>query len=167
MAGTYTNICQGGASITVGTDLGFITGGVTLVTNADMYYAGCEGVTTDIHARVPKTTYEIKTTLLEPTMANLKIALDWSAASASSSGGNAQTFGTSGQFKPTERMVMIYGYVPGSGMFSRLIMLDRAIAVPGGDIVMANAEETKVPVVFHGLYSPPTSRVGMMIDALA
>jgi hypothetical protein len=170
MAGTYTNIVQGGASITVGSDLGYIQGGVTLIVNSDMYYAGVEGINTDLHCRVPKKTYEIRTTLVEPTMANLKIAFDWTKASATAAGGNTQEFGTqgaSGDFKPTDRTVVIYGYVPGSAGYVRNFQIDRAVAVPGGEVTMANAEETRVPVVFHALYYPASSRVGIMTDAIA
>jgi hypothetical protein len=161
MSGTYTNIVQGGASITIGSDLGYIQGGVTLITNADMYYATVEGINTDLHARNTKQTYEIRTTLVEPTMANLKIALDWSTASATASGGNINKFG-GGNFKPTERDVVIYGYVPGSGMYARNIEIYR-----GGEITMANAEETRIPIVIHGLYTPSASAVGCLTDAIA
>jgi hypothetical protein len=166
MSGTYTNIVQGGASITIGSDLGYIQGGVTLITNADMYYATVEGINTDLHARNTKQTYEIRTTLVEPTMANLKIALDWSTASATASGGNINKFG-GGNFKPTERDVVIYGYVPGSGMYARNIEIYRGVAVPGGEITMANAEETRIPIVIHGLYTPSASAVGCLTDAIA
>ena len=161
-----TNIVQGGASITIGSDLGYIRDGVSLGITSDMYYGTAEGVNTNLTARRPSVVYEIKTTLLEPTMANLVIAFDWSNASATASAANTLEFGGE-NFSPTENEVVIYGYVPGGSDYTRTITIDRGVAVPSEGMAFADAEETKVPLVISCLYSTTNSRVGQMSDATA
>jgi len=161
---SYLNIVQGGASITVGSDLGYIRDGVTLVVNAEPYYTSVEGINCHIHARMPQQNYEVRTTLMEPTLANLKIAFDWQTASATAASAAINEFGGD-NFKPTERDVKIYGYVPGASAYTRYFQLFRAIAVGGGEVKSAHDEETRLPVVFHGLYYPTSASVGLVSDA--
>ena len=156
---SYHNIIQGNASILVGSDLGYITGGVKLVVSSEMYYVSPEGINANVHARRTSQTYEVQATLLEPTMANIIIAHDWQNTS-----GSAMDFGGE-NFKPTETAVTIYGYVPGSGLYTRTIAADRSVAVPNGEMTYSDAQETQLPVTFHLLYDPTDSRCGVMTDA--
>lgn len=162
----YNNIIQGGAAVLVGSDLGYITDGVTFAVIEEMYYKRPEGVSMDVHARRVSQNYEIRTTLLEPTMANMQIALDWQGTSATASGGLEQLeFGNDGNFKPSASVVKIYGYVPGSGGFTRYVQLDRAVAITNVESSFQDAEETKLPLAMHALYDATNSRAGLLSDA--
>jgi len=164
--GDENNIVAGGASITVGSDLGYIQypDGVTMTVNAEMLYVQVESLNTDIVARNTKTTYEVSTILAEPTMDNLTIAYDWQNASSTGASGNQILFGGDNS-KPSGRVVHIYGYVPGSGGYTRTWKFFNAVAVPGGEWKATDSEISKTPVTFHCLYSTSDSGVGMLIDA--
>ena len=164
---SHYNICLGNASMTIGSDLGYITGGVILTVASEMYYVKPEGVNAPVLARNTGQTYEMKTTLLEPTMANMQIAFDWQNSSASASGGSSRLdFGNENMI-PTERTISIYGYVPGSGLYTRTIYADQAVAVPGADVTATDTAETSIPVTFHLLYNETNSRCGYMDDAVS
>lgn len=162
--GNSTNIVVGGASIIHdSTDLGYIVDGVTLIVESDMWYGAVEGIPADIVARRTKSSYKFATTLVEPTMANLKIAYDWQNTE---SGDDPIALDFGGEnFVPSTASVEIYGYVPGGDLFTRKITLDSAVAESGGELKNTDADMVKIPVTFKGLYNETNSRVGELSDA--
>ena len=163
MADKY-NITQGGGSVTIGSDLGYIDGAVTLNVASEMSYFAPVGVHADVFARNVKATYEVSFTLAEPTMDNLVIVFDWSNGSGTGASGNEVEFGGENMV-PTERVVQIYGYVPGSGRYTRYFQLDRAVAVPGSEWSAQDDSPSLVQATFHGLYDTDDTRVGLLVDA--
>lgn len=163
--GDHNNVIAGGASITLGSDLGYILQGtgVVMSVTSEPLYVNVEGMNAEIMARFPKVSYEFTTTLAEPTMQNMIYAYDWQNDSATGASGNVLEFGGE-NYVPTVREITIFGYVPGSGNFTRQIALDRAVAVPGGEHKYTDTEVTTVPFTFHGLYDSGDSRVGQLID---
>ena len=159
------NIVQGGASITIGSDLGYLKDGVTMAVSSDMSYTRVEGVNANMIARKVNQNYEIRTVLAEPTVANLRLAYDMQNATGTASGGlETQTFGGE-NFKPSENIVQIYGYVPGSGQYTRYIKFDRGVAIPSDDLTFADADSTGLSIAMACLYSVTNSRVGIITDA--
>jgi len=164
---SYDNIIQGGASITIGSDLGYLKEGVTMSVASDMVYTRVEGINANVMARNVNQNYEFRTVLAEPTRANLKIAFDWQNASATAAGSlEINTFGGE-NFIASANDVKIYGYVPGSAAYTRYIELYRAIAIPNGEVSFADAESTGLPITFAGLYYATSSCVGQLADSTA
>jgi hypothetical protein len=163
--GEVNNIVAGGASITVGSDLGFIKhgAGVVLTPSCEPLYIKVEGVNTCVAARLPDVSYEISTVLSEPTMANIKLAWSWKNASSTASGSSLAFGGEN--FVPPISGVTIYGYVPGSGGYTRQIVIDRAMAIPGGELKYTNAEETCIALTMRCIYDSTNSRIGRLVDA--
>lgn len=164
--GDHNNIIAGGAAIVIGSDLGYIlqgTGVVMSVTSEPMYVRVEGGVNAEVMARFPLVSYEFTTTLAEPTMQNMIYAYDWQNSTGTGASGNVIEFGGE-NYVPTVREITIFGYVPGSGNFTRQIVLDRAVAIQGGEHKYTDTEVTTVPFTFHGLYDSADSRVGQMID---
>jgi len=164
--GDSTNIIIGGATLLVDdVNLGYIVDGVRMTVEADMWYGKVEGVPVDIVARRPRVSYKFQATLVEPTLANLKIAYDWSNTQDA---GPPITLDFGGEnFIPTSLEVAIYGYVPGGDLFTRMLTIDVAVVEPGGEMVHTDEDMTKIPVVFKGLWDEATSRVGELSDAAA
>lgn len=163
--GSQANIIVGGAALVVGSDLGYIVDGVTMTVEADMWYGAVETIPVDIVSRRTKTHYKFVSTLVEPTMANLKIAYDWQNTAG---GLDPITLDFGGEnFIPTESAVEIYGYVPGGNLYTRKLSLDRAVVEPGGELKHTDADMVKVQVTFKGLYSETNSRVGVLSDAIS
>lgn len=161
--GDATNIIVGGASMVIdSSDIGYIVDGVALLTEADMQYFEVEGIPTPVAAR-RKAKYKAQTTLVEPTMANLKIANDWQNTEGILDP-IVLDFGGE-NFIPTEVEIEIYGYVPGGDLYTRMFTFDSAVAEPGGEVKHTDADMTKVAVTFAALWNATNSRCGTLSDA--
>ena len=134
-----------------------------MAVEGDMWYGKVEGINADIVARRPKVSYKVQTTMVEPTMANLKIANDWQNTEGIL---DPVTLDFGGEnFIPTEEAVIIYGYVPGGDLYTRMFTFSRAVVEPGGEMKHTDEEWTKVAIVFKGLWDETNSRVGELSDA--
>ena len=165
---SYSNIVQGGAAIEVATtDLGYIKDGAAIAVSSEMMYHMVEGINAHVGARNPQQNYDITTSLSEATLTNWALAWDWQETQDSGPPVTLEfgTQGTSSSFVPTEAAVEIFGYVPGGSNYTRTILLDRCIAVPGGEFKSSDGVETVIPITYHALYCVTNTRIGVISDA--
>ena len=119
--GDRTNIVVGGATVLIGSDLGFITEGIKLTPTREMFTPeGIESLYGPIKKWLTKEEYAFAFTLMEPINANIKIWLDSTNAEAA---GPPKTtdigHGPGGDTGiVTERVLVMTGIVPG-GTFVR------------------------------------------------
>ena len=154
------NLIITAASITIGSDLGYIKDGVHITPSVELYtIEGIEGRLTSPVARRTKESYVISTTLLECTYANWRIAWDVTNAVA----GTVTKFGGD-SFKPNERLVLTYSTVPG-GVLLRTWTFRKCVVNSVGEHVLSQFGEIAFPVSFTALYNTATAEIGSCTDA--
>lgn len=163
--GTYTNIVQGGATVTIGSDLGFIADGVTITPSFEMSYGKAEGINAHITARRPLANYDVSFTLLEMTLANFIKAWD---IKNSISGSAPATLKFGGEnYKPTENVLVVYGYTPGATSYARSVTFQRAVVSSPGEFATKDSDPSNLAMTLHALYYPTGTCVGTFSDAAA
>jgi hypothetical protein len=163
MAGTYTNIVQGGASVTISSDLGFIADGVVITPSFEMSYGKAEGIPAHLTARRPISNYDIAFTLLEMTLANFKIAWDIKNAVSGSAPATLKFGGEN--FVPTENVLVVYGYTPGATSYARSVTFQRTVVSAPGEFATKDSDPSSLAVTLHALYYPTGTCVGTFSDA--
>lgn len=154
-------IVVGGADFQVGGQLGYIKEGVTTQKNEDiLFIEGAEGVITSPKAFRTKLSYTISATVIEPTLANLKILWDVAnAATSPMSAGSANELGAA-----PERQLDIKSIVPATA-FVRSVTVDRAVSNGPGEVKFTQFEEVKCPMVFETVYNDTDDRLMEYSDA--
>jgi hypothetical protein len=170
--GTPANIVIGGATITIGSDLGYIKDGLHLSKEEEVYYVtGIEGLPTPPMAHRTSLQYSISGTLIEPSIldASPHIALVY---------GGTDTAGTTGVLElglaaemdivnNLEKAVSIMSIVPATE-FIRTIAAARCTADGPGEMVFTDAEEVSLPFTFKVLWDTTGSDQSIIItDAAA
>jgi hypothetical protein len=162
---TYTNIVQGGASVYIGADLGYIADGVAITPSFEMSYGKAEGIPAHITARRPMSNYDASFTLMEMTLENFIIA--WNIKNSKVTGPPATLKFGGENFKPTENTLVIYGYTPGATSYARTVTFYRAVVSSPGEFKTSDADPSSVAVTMHGLYHVSNAAVGIFSDAAA
>jgi len=166
MAAT-TNITVGGASVTVGSSMGYIKDGVTLTPTLELFTVdGIEQLLTPSRAWRVSEQFECQFTTVEPTQANIKIALDcdntWTGTPP------ALKFGDN-QFSPandTAYVVVMTGYTAAATQYVRTITLHRCFLSTPAPIKFTKGQETNLAMTFLCCYEEDTDVcVGTISDA--
>jgi hypothetical protein len=163
--GTYTNIVQGGATVTISSDLGFISDGVTITPSFEMSYGKVEGINAHLTARRPLTNYEVAFTLMEMTLANFIKAWDIKNSVVGSAPATLEFGGEN--FKPTENVLVVYGYTPGATSYARSVTFQRAVVSSPGEFATKDSDPSSLAVTLHALYYTTDGNVGKFSDAAA
>ena len=163
--GDETNLVQGGGSILIGSDLGFMKGGWTLTPTAENYYSKVDGIPGDVASRRIKSGFDLAFTLVEITLVNIKMA--WDEANASAGVGPFTLDVGLDTLTHQEREIEIYAYVPGGDLFVRTITIDRAVVSAPAELKTSDEEESGLACQFHALYSVTNSRFLEFSDAVA
>ena len=169
---TPGNIVIGGASITIGSDLGYIKDGLHLSKEEEIYYVtGIEGLPTPPMAHRTSIQYAISGTLIEPTAtdANPNIALVYGATDTMGTTG-VLSLGLAAEMDITnnlEKAVSIYSIVPNTA-FVRTIAAAKCTADGPGEMVFTDAEEVSLPFTFKVLWDTTGADQSIIItDAAA
>lgn len=164
--GTEANIVAGGASVTIGADLGYIKDGITLTpTHEKLFIENIETLYSSPRAFWTKEEYTFAFMLVETTQANLKIWLDCTN-SATPPAGLDVGHGPSGDTgQPTERELVVTGLVPGADLFVRTITGSKVVSDSPGEFKITQFEEAAFPVSFRTLWDNTNSRSIEVQDA--
>ena len=164
MAITVANIVGGGASVFIGADLGAVKEGITITVAVEHYKVeGIEGLLTAPKAYRTKEEYTIAFTLVEPTLANVKLA--WDVTNAIVTPGPPITLEFGGDSAtPQSRVLKVFGIVPGN-VFVRTIQFDNVIASAPGETKLTQFQEQSLPCTYVTLWDAVNSRVGQFSDA--
>lgn len=161
--GTYTNIVQGGASVLITSDLGYISDGVSIAPSFEMSYGKAEGVNAHLTARRTLANYDVSFTLLEMTLENFIIA--WNVKNAKVTGPPATLKFGGENFVPTENTLVVYGYTPGATSYARTVTFYRAVVSSPGEFATKDSDPSSLAVTMHGLYHVSNAAVGIFSDA--
>lgn len=153
-------IVVGGADFQIGGQLGYIKEGVTVQKSEDiLFIEGAEGVITSPKAFRTKLSYTISATVIEPTLANLKILWDSLATAVS-----PMKFGVNDELGAApERQLDLKSVEPGTA-FVRTVQVDRAVSNGPGEVKFTQFEEVKCPMVFETVYNDTDDRVLLFSD---
>jgi hypothetical protein len=167
MAGTVGNIVIGGAAVQIpdGTDLGYIKDGLRISKEEEVYYAKAEGNPTPIAAHRPSIQYAMSGTLVEPTLANIKLVYGVSAAAAS-----PFQMGNTNEMDVTTNglnNVLFTSWEPGSlpAWDLREIECLNAVADGPGEMVLSDAEEVSLPFTFKVIWDATDTCSLIITDA--
>lgn len=155
--GTAANVVAGGAAIEVAGDLGYIKDGITITPTRELFMPeNVETLYAPPKAFLTKETYGVTFTLVETTLANIKIWLDDTNAT---SGANPILLlvghGPSGdEGQPTERALVVKALVPGASLFVRTITFTKAVADAPGELKITQFEEAALPCSFTTIWDP-------------
>ena len=165
--GTPANIVFGGATVTIGSDIGYIKDGVAISWSIDLYQVeGIEGLLTSPVARRTKEQPTVAFTTIEPTLANMKLVWDITHATAGGApapvtlkfGGDSST--------PQSRVIVVTGVVPG-GVFVRSIQFDVCVLSAPGEMTITQYGEVSVQSSYVALYDTTNTRLGRFSDVTA
>lgn len=165
--GNATNIVAGGASVLIGTDLGYIKDGITITPTRELLLPeNVETLFAPPKAFLTKETYGFTFTLVEPTEANIIFWLDVGNAIAPGPPAILKVgHGPGGDLtQPTERVLVVTGIVPG-GTFVRTITCNRAVADAPGEMKITQFEETALPCSFTIIWDSVNTRAFVISDA--
>jgi hypothetical protein len=151
--GTAANVVFGGATVTIGSDLGYIKDGLRISKEEEIYYVtGIEGLPTPPAAHRTSMQYTFGGTLIEPTLDN--IALVWAATDARGTT-TVLEVGDKNEMDITNNLiksVTFTGIEPG-GSDARTIVAALCTADGPGEMVISDAEEAALPFTFKALYN--------------
>jgi hypothetical protein len=149
MAGTAANIVFGGATVSIGGDLGYIKDGLHIAKEEEIYYVTPEGVPTPVAAHRTAMQYTFSGTLVEPTLANIGLAWACNDTSSPAEIGDKDemAIASGGLIKS----VTFTGVEPG-GTDTRTILAASCVADGPGEMVLTDAEEAALPFTFKTLY---------------
>lgn len=170
--GSTSNICIGGATLQIDSDagtledVGYIKDGVTIVPAFETFRVeGIEGLPVAVSARRTKTEYTVRSTLVEPTLENIRKAWD---IQSTITGASPRVLKIDAPAKPKEREIQITGIAPGgTGTYVRTILMRRCVVESPQEMKFTDYEETKLPVTFVCLYSSANTEIGNFSDATA
>ena len=156
-----TNIIVGAASVAVdGVDAGYTKGGVTQTKPQEILDIDADQVAGVIAKEVTGEKMFIKTTLLESTLANIRMAMNEPAGNAWSGSGLAL-----GSAAPTitEHTLTLVGKGPAGK--TRTVNIFRAVSVEEIETGMFRDQASVIPVTFECLKDPANgNKFGNIID---
>jgi hypothetical protein len=162
MAVTQNNLVVGGATVTIGSDLGAIKDGVTITPSTELLTIDLEQELTPSKAWRMGERFSCEFTLCEPTGANIKIA--WDTDNTYTGTPATLAFGDH-QFTPQTRVLVVTGNRPGSGVAARTITFNNAVLETPAPLMFSKRQESNLKCTFTCLYDSGTSRVGQLSDA--
>jgi len=159
------NCVIGGATATVGSDLGYLKSGdgVAVVPTVEHYHLEVESALSPVKSFRIKEAFEINFTLCEPTLANIVIACGTDNA-ASGTGPTVLSLGDN-QVDVVEVVVAITGIVPGGDGFTRTWTFHRCILTSPPEIKFTKDEPTMLPVGFTAHYDSTETEISEISDA--
>jgi len=173
MAVARANVVQGTgwtvdgstAAVTIGSDLGYVKDGIRITPSVDLYLVGeaVEQLTLPVKAFRVSETIEISFTLLEATLANIKLVEDIDNATAGA-GPITLDWGDN-QFIPTENALVVTGVVPGATRYVRTVTFPKAVLTSPAEIAFTKTEETALNATYTALYSESDTYAAEISDA--
>jgi hypothetical protein len=167
MAIDTDQIIVGGATVSIGGDVGGIKNGINQTPTIDLFTVdGIEQMPVAADAWITNRVFELSFTMVEPTLANIIIAWDLPDAAAGTGPITLDVL-TTLTHEPTERAITVTGVVPIAGRFVRTVVWDKCVLTSPAPLYFGKAQETNLEVTFMCLWDSATSMVGDFSDAAA
>ena len=172
MAVTDTNIVWGGATVLISSDLGTLDSGSGVVISFSQENASVganvEQLTLPVASWRTSEEITIAFTLLEPTLANIVIAVDSdnTITNGTPPAPNTVDIGDN-QSALTNRVVVVTGVAPGASKFARTVTAGEAVLQGGTELKFTKGEATALAMTFLCHYESANSRALLFSDATA
>ena len=172
MSVTATNLTQGPATLYSGlfgaveptdalvnavppasswTDVGGTDGGVKLTVAQTYTELDVDQVVDRLGSRLTKRDFTIETTMAEPTLANLSLALNGGTSASAAGYASFDPSFASSATQPTYKAMLFDGWAPG-GAFNRRVILRKTLSTDTTELDYTKDKKTMYAVKFSGHY---------------
>ena len=172
MAVTATNLVQGPATLYSGafgaleptdatvnttppasswTDVGGTDGGVKLTIAQSYTELDVDQIVDRVGSRLTKRDFTVETSMAEPTLANLSLALNGGTSASAAGYASFEPSFASSATQPTYKALLFDGWAPG-GTFNRRVIVRKALSTDAIDLDYTKEKKTMYSVKFSGHY---------------
>lgn len=172
MSVTATNLTQGPATLYSGafgatepldsavnttpqasawTDVGGTDGGVKLTVAQTYTELDVDQVVDRVGSRLTKRDFTVETTMAEPTLANLSLALNGGTSASGAGYASFEPSFASSATQPNYRAMLFDGWAPG-GAFNRRVILRKTLSTDTTELDYTKDKKTMYAVKFSGHY---------------
>lgn len=172
MAVTATNLVQGPATLYSGafgatepadaavnttppasswTDVGGTDGGVKLTIAQSYTELDVDQIVDRVGSRLTKRDFTVETSMAEPTLANLSLALNGGTSASAAGYASFEPSFASSATQPVYKALLFDGWAPG-GTFTRRVIVRKALSTDAIDLDYTKEKKTMYSVKFSGHY---------------
>lgn len=144
------------------TDLGGTQGGVKFTLTLTYSELDCDQIVEVVGRRLTKREEMIETSLAEPTLENLAIALNNTAPTSGAGYKTLDLDAADSATQPTYRAFILDGYAPGS--FRRRVILRKGLSTSSPDQEWKKDGQTLIPTKFEGHYVSSSIKAVHLVD---
>lgn len=176
MAVTTTNLIQGPATLYGGafgatepadsavnttpqasawSDVGGTQDGVTLSIDQSYGELDVDQLVDRVGSRLTKRDFSIKTSLAEPTLANMALVLNGGTAASGAGWASYEPNAASSATQPLYRALLFDGWAPGASPFNRRVILRKTLSTDAVEMGYTKDKQTLFAVTFTGHYVSP------------
>lgn len=173
MSVTATNLVQGPATLYSGafgatepadsavntappasswTDVGGTDGGVKLTIAQSYTELDVDQIVDRVGSRLTKRDFTVETSMAEPTLANLSLALNGGTSASASGWASFEPSFASSATQPTYKALLFDGWAPGTSAFNRRVIVRKALSTDAIDIAYTKDKMVVYAVKFSGHY---------------
>ncbi|MEU6365770.1 hypothetical protein ABZ876_08435 [Streptomyces sp. NPDC046931] len=173
MAVTATNLVQGPATLYSGafgatepadaavntappasswTDVGGTDGGVKLTIDQSYVELEVDQIVDRVGSRLTKRNFTVETSMAEPTLANLSLALNGGTSASAAGYASFEPSFASSATQPTYKALLFDGWAPGTSGFIRRVIVRKALSTDAVDLDYTKDKKTMYGVKFSGHY---------------
>lgn len=140
------------------TDMGATDGGIKFDVDQKFSQLNCDQLVDDVGSRLVSRSAMITTNLAEPTLANLKIAVNGGTSGSGANYASLELLNTSLATQVPYFAAILDGYAPGpvNANYTRRLILRKVVNSAKVESAYAKDKQTYIPVEFKTLYVSPS-----------
>ena len=140
------------------TDMGATDGGITFSVDQKFSVLNCDQLVDDVGSRLVSRSAMIETNLAEPTLANLKIAVNGGTSASGSGYASLEPLNTTLATQVPYFAAILDGYAPSpaNSNYTRRLILRKCVNSAGVKSAYAKDKQTYIPVQFKTHYVSPS-----------
>jgi hypothetical protein len=133
------------------TDVGGTDGGVKLTIDQSYTELEVDQIVDRVGSRLTKRNFMVETSMAEPTLANLSLALNGGTSASGSGYASLEPAFASSATQPTYKALLFDGWAPG-GAFNRRVIVRKALSTDAVELAYTKDKMTVFAVKFAGHY---------------
>lgn len=131
------------------TDVGATDGGVKLAITQQYTELTIDQLVDRVGSRLTKRDFVVETTMAEPTLANLSLAMNGGTSASAAGYASFDPLYASSATQPNYKAILFDGWAPG-GAFNRRVIVRKALSTDPTDITYTKDKQTGYAVKFTG-----------------
>lgn len=133
------------------TDIGGTQGGLKLTVDQSYTELEVDQIVDRVGSRLTKRNFMVETSMAEPTLANLSLALNGGTSASGAGYASFDPSFASSATQPTYKALLVDGWAPG-GVFTRRVIVRKVLSTDAVDIGYTKDKMTLFAVKFAGHY---------------